>query len=325
MTQVANISVIIPVFNRAALLDITLDNITRQSLLPKEIIVVDDRSTEDTESVVKKYASFGARFMLNEGKGPGAGRNTGYKASSGTFIKFFDSDDLMTLNTLEVQLNALQERDADFVYSPYVHAREVEGAWVQDDVIIQYEPIPSYFTMQQCMVRGFFTIIPSMMFKREGWEKVAPWREDLVAYEDWHLLWNMGLANLKATHVNDCCTIYRIHGTQTTGTNFRNDARDKMKVQCFIDCLNEPLAQQQLPAVERALLNSQIVNTLNYLQAEKEYQELRLRLTHPLSKPLSVFLKLDNKINRLATGSSWQLFHGVNKDPQAFNHYIQNL
>src|SRR5688572_24662883 len=113
------ISVVIPVKNRATLLPKTLTNILNQTLTPFEVFVVDDGSTDDIASVISQFDSR-VFFLKNSRRGPGAARNEGLLASTGDYIQFFDSDDLMTRNKLETQAKLLNNTGADFVYGPYV-------------------------------------------------------------------------------------------------------------------------------------------------------------------------------------------------------------
>src|SRR5262249_5752090 len=86
-------SVIIPTFNRGALLSSTLVSIFAQRLADFEIIVVDDGSTDGTKDYL---ASLGRkiRFFRQPTQGPGAARNLGARHATGSYLCFLDSDDL---------------------------------------------------------------------------------------------------------------------------------------------------------------------------------------------------------------------------------------
>ena len=82
-----SLSVIIPNYNRAALIGETLDNVFAQTRPPDEVIVVDDGSTDDSVAVIERY---GARITLirQANAGPGAARNRGLAAARGELIQF---------------------------------------------------------------------------------------------------------------------------------------------------------------------------------------------------------------------------------------------
>ena len=95
----ADVSVIIPNFNRETLIGDPLENQLAQTAPPHEIIVVDDGSTDKSVEVIR---SFGSKIKLIEqtNQGPGAARNAGLSIATGEFIQFQDSDDLFSLNSL---------------------------------------------------------------------------------------------------------------------------------------------------------------------------------------------------------------------------------
>lgn len=114
------VTIIIPTFNRAHLINETLDSLINQTYLNWECIVVDDHSTDDTEEVLKKYTTKESRISFckrpNEfPKGANSCRNYGFELAKGDFIKWFDSDDIMNPLFLEIQVKVLIEnKDFDF-------------------------------------------------------------------------------------------------------------------------------------------------------------------------------------------------------------------
>lgn len=114
------VSIIIPVFNRANLIGDTLDSIINQTYKCWECIVVDDRSTDNTLDVLKKYAIKDKRIHYytrpkNRLKGANACRNYGYELSKGEYINWFDSDDIMHKDKLLKHITII--RGSNFNYS----------------------------------------------------------------------------------------------------------------------------------------------------------------------------------------------------------------
>ena len=114
------VSIVIPAYNREDLISETLDSILVQSYKDWECLIVDDGSTDNTVEVVNKYVQQDNRIKLYERpstklKGANACRNIGLKESQGAYIVFFDSDDLMTENHLEVKFNAIVKYNCDYV------------------------------------------------------------------------------------------------------------------------------------------------------------------------------------------------------------------
>ena len=102
------ISVIVPTYNRAHQLPRTLDSILCQSCSPKEIIVVDDGSTDETLALMtSEYPEI--VFIQQQNTGVSSARNVGIKRASGDWIAFLDSDDEWLPEKLEIQMKALYE------------------------------------------------------------------------------------------------------------------------------------------------------------------------------------------------------------------------
>jgi glycosyltransferase involved in cell wall biosynthesis len=88
-----DISVVIPAYNRAGLLPFTLDAILAQTPPPREVIVVDDGSRDETPAVLARYPA-PVRTIRIENSGDLVARNNGLRAASGELVAFCDSDDL---------------------------------------------------------------------------------------------------------------------------------------------------------------------------------------------------------------------------------------
>ena len=87
-------SVVIPLFNRAATIAEAIESILRQTVSAKEIIVVDDGSTDNSVGVVKNMASPLVKVLVSERNlGATAARNRGAAVATGRWIAFLDSDD----------------------------------------------------------------------------------------------------------------------------------------------------------------------------------------------------------------------------------------
>lgn len=114
-SEALSVSVIIPVYNGAAFLAEAVQSVLRQTHQPREIIVVDDGSTDDSAWVV---ARFGDRvcYVYQPNSGPPAARNHGLSMAQGDVICFLDADDLWLEDTLATQLGYLSNHpDVDIV------------------------------------------------------------------------------------------------------------------------------------------------------------------------------------------------------------------
>lgn len=114
------ISIIIPTYNRAHLIGETLDSILAQTYTNWESLVVDDGSTDTTVEVVSNYVVNDKRIKLfnrpkTKQKGANTCRNIGLNQAKGDYVVFFDSDDLMTPDHLQVKISAIVCLNCDYV------------------------------------------------------------------------------------------------------------------------------------------------------------------------------------------------------------------
>ena len=103
------VSIIIPSYNRAHVIQRSIESALNQTHQDFEIIIVDDGSTDDTSEVVTPFLRDPRIHYLRheKNKGQNAALNTGIKKSIGDYIAFLDSDDTWVPRKLELQLHAL--------------------------------------------------------------------------------------------------------------------------------------------------------------------------------------------------------------------------
>ncbi|AFK21270.1 glycosyltransferase (plasmid) [Haloferax mediterranei ATCC 33500] len=110
------VSVIIPTYNRAEVLPRAIDSALDQTLSDVEVIVIDDASTDDTETVVTSYDEPRVTYLAHEtNRGGSAARNTGIEVATGDYIALLDSDDEWAPTKLERQVETLEQRSSEWV------------------------------------------------------------------------------------------------------------------------------------------------------------------------------------------------------------------
>lgn len=93
-------SIVVPTYNRASLIEHTLKSLLAQDFQNYEIIIVDDGSTDNTDEVVRPFLSDSVLYFRKDNAERAAARNFGVTKARGSFINFFDSDDLALPNHL---------------------------------------------------------------------------------------------------------------------------------------------------------------------------------------------------------------------------------
>lgn len=104
----SGVSVIIPTYNNGPFIREAIASALAQSVLPDEIIVVDDGSTDGTEDVVRPFVSNNFRYFRQRNQGVSAARNFGLDRANARYIAFLDADDLWRPTMLETQLRLME-------------------------------------------------------------------------------------------------------------------------------------------------------------------------------------------------------------------------
>ena len=102
------VSVIIPTFNRANVIKRAVNSVLNQAFTDFECVVVDDGSTDETDSVLSEFSSK-IRVVKTENRGVAAARNLGAELAEGKFIAFLDSDDEWKKEKLSRQISYMKE------------------------------------------------------------------------------------------------------------------------------------------------------------------------------------------------------------------------
>src|ERR1700761_45000 len=104
------VSIIIPIYNSARHLDEAIRSAITQTWPNKEIILVDDGSTDNSLAIAKKYENDRIKAYSQPNKGASAARNKGLQEAKGEYVQFLDGDDLLSANKITDQMALLDGR-----------------------------------------------------------------------------------------------------------------------------------------------------------------------------------------------------------------------
>ncbi len=116
------VSIITPTYNCAQFIGRTIESAQAQTYRNWEMIIVDDRSQDNTAEIVAKYQEQDARIkyhVLEENSGAAVARTTAMKLAKGAYMAFLDSDDIWTPDKLEKQIKFMQETGHAFSCTAY--------------------------------------------------------------------------------------------------------------------------------------------------------------------------------------------------------------
>lgn len=183
------ISIIVPTYNRCHLLGETLESIINQTYRTWECIVVDDGSEDYTDELLEFYCNTETRIKYfhrpySRNKGANACRNFGYEKSSGSYINWFDSDDVMRKDKLFLQIAALSESDLDLVVC---YSFVFEGS-IDNVLGFRHEVIYSTNAFEDYVQRKIVWLTQAPLWRRsllENFEYLFD--EELQAAQEWEL------------------------------------------------------------------------------------------------------------------------------------------
>jgi glycosyltransferase involved in cell wall biosynthesis len=190
------VCVVVPTYNRAALIGETLESILDQTLAPTEVIVVDDGSVDDTESIIKRLSSE-IKYLRIDNSGVCNARNIGVSLTVSPLIAFCDSDDLWTRDKLEKQVALHEQYGIEYSFTNYriVSNGKWECSTKFDTAPLgffnDFERIPQVLIARRAYYDDFLRFLPvfpsTAMILRSLYYSIGGFKPELGRYraEDW--------------------------------------------------------------------------------------------------------------------------------------------
>jgi glycosyltransferase involved in cell wall biosynthesis len=228
------ISVVIPSFNRGELLKDTLNSLLNQTYSHWECIIIDDGSTDNTLVVALKFAEFDRRFIVRERgsdmkKGANTCRNLGLKYSSGSFIKWLDSDDILNSECLEKQVRLMDDVDVNFCQANFFVAEETKLTFIPGKVWGRLIPYDGENMVHEYLMNGLRWQTACGLWKKPFLDR-QPFLEGLQNSQEWLMHLNMLLRKPRVSFLNENLVHVRSH--QESMSNSRNKRGSYYYHQC---------------------------------------------------------------------------------------------
>ncbi|HEY6334321.1 MAG TPA: glycosyltransferase family 2 protein [Alphaproteobacteria bacterium] len=197
MTDCTRVSVVMPVYNRAALVARALESVLCQELREFEIVVVDDGSTDDLEGSLAPFSSAPIRLLRQDANtGSAAARNRGIREARGEYIAFLDSDDEWLPGKVTRQLASLEA-------SPREAGVSITGYFLMRDRLGRCEsrPLTAQRDWYRYLLGGCTVSMGSCALMRRGiFDEIGFFDEEMRRLYDWDWLLRytrtQGIANL---------------------------------------------------------------------------------------------------------------------------------
>jgi glycosyltransferase involved in cell wall biosynthesis len=216
------VSVIMPAYNRERFIRAAVDSVLGQTFLDFELIAVDDGSTDRSVEILESYCDKIKFFRQSHGGAPRA-RNLGIENSSGEYVLFFDSDDVLATNALEILLDGFRRNpQADIALGRWNYI-DGEGKETRKGFHSQ----AAKTAIGQDMLRALCCYemiwpIHSALVRRRLLPEQPTFDESLSAGQDTDLWIWCGLKNARCCFVDSQVASYRLHGQASVSTNHTN-------------------------------------------------------------------------------------------------------
>ena len=276
MNNQNSIDIIIPVKERNELLNNAIKSISKQTLLPKKVFVIDDCSVEKIE--ISKVYPFEIEIIRNIiNKGPSFACNLGVKKSNAKYLAILETDDLWTPEKLEKQFLLAEKNNLDFIYCNYFLGEKKNIQEFSNDKTKLFDLL---LNLWSCPNPSTF------FFKKDSFLKLGGFDEEMMGTHD-HDFWiRLVNSNLNIDFVNDFLVIIedynpnqmsRDYKTRIKSINFflskhENLIIEKKGIKYFKKYKNELLARALIPSLKK-IINERnfisIVHVMSYLVFSK--------------------------------------------------------
>ena len=179
------VSILIPSYNSEKWIKSTIESALSQTWKNKEVIVVDDGSTDNTYNIVKQYESKILKVITQSNSGACVARNKAFSIAQGDFIQWLDADDILAPDKIELQLTNIDQNPETKVLHSSAFGLfyfRIKKAKFRSNPLWQ-DLSPKNWIMTQ-MVKGYWMFPPVWLVSRKLTEIAGPWDERLLLNQD---------------------------------------------------------------------------------------------------------------------------------------------
>jgi len=197
------VSVIVPCYNYGHFLADALRSVQRQTYKNIECVVIDDGSVDNTSEVAGLFCESDTRFRYYYQKNSGASsaRNYGIRMSSGQFLQFLDSDDLIMPEKIELQMRVFSgNSDIDIVYSGFKYFSSCEeNMFTVNDELVEDTWTPKVSGHGNDLLDVFFlgniAVTQAILVRKKAIQDVGFFDESFRTMEDWQFWLRFAIKN----------------------------------------------------------------------------------------------------------------------------------
>jgi glycosyltransferase involved in cell wall biosynthesis len=290
MTSSQLVSVIITCHNQQQCIEQAIGSVTAQSHREIECLVVDDGSTDESASVIRRFAANDERIRLiaTPNCGVTAARNTGFREAKGAFIQFLDGDDTLEPAKLERQLQHFDQNatvDVSFTNHRHYFVQQKQFRTFAFTPIAAH-PLKQFLTSWHS---GVSLPVHAPLYRRSIWNQdELPYPEDYHSRcEDWVFLVLVAAKGVRFDYLDQVLCTYFFYGK-----SFTSDITDS----CSAAILAAQYLESRIPKEHRAGFVADVIKrNLNRfhdsLKADVLYASKNWQLGNLLTKPFFLVAK----------------------------------
>lgn len=261
------VSVVIPTFNRAKVIDRAIKSVLAQTYKHIEVVVIDDGSSDSTQEIVSKFK--GIKYFKIENSGVSCARNIGVSKCLGDYIAFLDSDDEWVSDKIELQLEYL-------IKNPSVKIVYANEKWIRNNEVVQkkkhHEKL-SGLIFSKCLDQCF--IGPSsVLMEKTLFDSFGGFDADYEVCEDFELWLRVSFRNYIGLVDQELVIKYGGHDDQLS---MKYPAMDYWRIKA----LYKFLISHNVENIEKILISSTIEKKSKHLlkgflkyNRVREYEEI---------------------------------------------------
>ncbi len=197
------VSIIIPNYNKGKYIKEAIDSALNQTYKNIEVIVVDDGSTDESIEIIKSYGKKIKAYFLPH-KNANVARNYGFKKSRGEYIQFLDSDDIISKDKIEKQVEVFKKEEIDIVLCHWRHFND-------DGSMEDIRKIPEYLKNRELLkwiLKGNWFSPCAPLYKRKFISDLS-WDESLRRAQDSDFHFKVALKEPKIKTIKEVLAYYR--------------------------------------------------------------------------------------------------------------------
>lgn len=308
------VSIIIPAYNAAKHIAETIQSAINQTWTNKEIIVIDDGSTDETLKIIKSFDNQALKVFQQANKGAAATRNKGLSEAKGEFIQFLDADDILSADKIEKQVLAIYHLTDALALCSTIHFEDQQvhtsfspSPYEEDFLKTSDEPVKFLiklwggFDGKGSMIQPNAWLIPRTLI-----DKAGNWNVNLTLDDDGEFFTRIILNSTKIVKVSNVFNYYRKYKKEG---NLSSQKTYKNLSSLLASILSK---KQELLSKEDSLAARFAIYRLLYdvaIRSYPQFKDISKKAIHelPLITPLTYKLDFGRKVlSKLASVLGWK-------------------